>query len=129
MSVSLRPLNSHRGSGILPSPTSDRMCRTLCDGIYWPDQWVYDNTWIRISCTGYMFGTAFETDAMTDSTGHYTMDLMELVGDNPLEPSYNCQVAATIDGCCGEVQIITAIPNFYSASLGCSKYNRCGDPY
>lgn len=73
--------------------------------------WVVKDAFIYISCTGDMFGTVFETNAITTSTGHYTMDLMEL-GANPLELVYTCQVTNIMDGC-----------------LGCSKYNRCGDLY
>ena len=104
-------------------------CADLYVTGYYDDQtWVLKDSYISISCEGGVFGTVFETLGITTSTGHYTMDLMDL-GANPLELAYTCQVADILGDCCGEVQIIVATPVIYPVTLGCGKYNMCGCPY
>ena len=104
-------------------------CAELYVTAHYDDQtWVLEDWGISISCEGQVFGTVFETAGITTSTGHYTMDLMEL-GANPLEPVYTCQVIEYMDGCCDWVQIVTATPMIYPVSLGCGHSNPCNYPY
>ena len=103
-------------------------CADLYLEAYYDDQtWVLTDWPIGISCEGEVFGTVFETTAVTTSTGHYAMDLMEF-GANPLEMVYTCQVADLVDGCCGEIPVVIATPMIYPVSLGCGKCYGCEDP-
>ena len=104
-------------------------CAELYVEAYYDMQtWVVANAPLSISCEGVSFGTVFETTTATDSTGHCTLNLMEL-GANPLEPVYQCEVRELIDGCCDPyVQIVTAAPMIYPVSLGCGHVNPCNYP-
>jgi len=103
-------------------------CADLYVTAYYDDQtWVVKNSVLNIYCEGEMFGTTIDVTHLSSDSGHVWMDLSFSNYVNTLEIAFDCQIADLVDGCCGEVQIVTMVPMMYPVSLGCGHYNQCVD--
>lgn len=99
-------------------------CVDLSVQAFYDEYWVITDPYVLVSCVGTLGG---EFGGLVERTGpgHYQMDLVEL-GANLFEIGYDCEVS-NLD-CCGTA-FITPVPMIYPVTLGCGKYNTCGQPY
>jgi len=102
-------------------------CAELYVTAHHDQTWVVDGGALLISCEGLETGTDFATQGVCLGEGHCYMPLL---GVNPLETFYQCEVRELIDGCCDPyVQIDLSTSTIYPVDLGCGKYNQCDYGY